>query len=423
MSTAEPIAPQSAEELKRFTPLSDLSYDKLLEIAEKAQWLKTKKRSQLMDLGDREESSLFLLRGNVLMEATDGRQRIIKHTDTAARSPLSRLRPSRYRVSALTPVQYIKISNALLDELADLDDSSEMISTHYLVEESSEGNADFSTQVVARIYDDLRKHVLLMLSWHPVSLGVSRQILAQPKDVSAIARWAMLDPVLALKLMKAAQFQHRPGGTVPNVASAVSQMGSQKTRKLAFMNLFRESRDPRTPVLQEAFRNTWERSVSVAAVAKRLAGELGQKDPAEAELAGLLHNAGETAIISYAYSFYREISVQELHKCTLMFGKETGRMLLSHWNISHSLAQSICDATEWLHDHGSKKPDLSDIVIAARACVQISRKDESNRPPPLPQIPALKRLRLDTPNSILATELRAFASDYLEETKQKLGIE
>lgn len=423
MSTAEPIAPQSVEELKRFTPLSDLSYDKLLEIVEKAQWLKAKKRAQLMDLGDTEESSLFLLRGNVLMEATDGRQRIIKHTDTAARSPLSRLRPSKYRVSALTPVQYIKISNALLDELADLDDSSEMISTHYLVEETSEGNADFSTQVVARIYDDLHKHVLLMLSWHPAALGAGRQILAQPKDVSAIARWAMLDPVLALKFMKAAQFQHRPGGAVPNVTSAASQMGSQKARKLAFMNVFRESRDPRALVLQEAFRNAWERSICVAAVAKRLAGELGQKDPAEAELAGLLHNVGETAIISYAYSFYREVSVQELHSCTLMFGKETGRMLLSHWNIFHSLAQNICDATEWLHDHGSKEPDLTDIVIAARACVQISRKDESNPPPPFPQIPALKRLRLDTPNSILATELRAFADDYLEETKQKLGIE
>ncbi|WP_456415494.1 HDOD domain-containing protein [Thiolapillus sp.] len=423
MSTAEPTDPQSVEELKRFTPLSDLSYDKLLEIVEKAQWLKAKKRSQLMDLGDTEDSSLFLLRGNVLMEAADGRQRVIKHTDTAARSPLSRLRPSRYRVSALTPVHYIKISNALLDELTDLEDSSEMISSHYLVEETSEGNADFSSQVVARIYEDLQKHVLRMLSWHPVALGVSRQILAQPKDVSAIAGWVLLDPVLALKFMKSAQFQHRPSGSVPNVASATSQMGSQKARKLAFMNLFRESRDPRTLALQEAFRNAWERSVSVAAVAKRLAAELGRKDPAEAELAGLLHNIGETTIISYAYSYYREVSVQELHNCTLMFGKETGRMVLSHWNIHHSLAQNICDATEWLHDHGRREPDLSDIVIAARACIQISRKDESNPPPPLPQIPALKRLRLDTPNSILATELRTFADSYLEETKLKLGIE
>ncbi|WP_456378483.1 HDOD domain-containing protein [Thiolapillus sp.] len=423
MSATRQADTQPVEELRRFIPLADLSYDKLLEIVEQAQWLKAKKRSRLMDLGDTEASSLFLLRGNVLMEAADGRQRVIKHTDTTARSPLSRLRPSRYRVSALTPVQYIKISNTLLDELADLDDSSEMISSHYLVEETSEGNADFSTQVVAHIYEDLQKHALLMLSWHPVALGVSRQIQAQPKDVSAIARWAMLDPVLSLKFMKAARFQHRPGGAVPNVTSATSQMGSQKARKLAFMNVFRESRDPRALVLQEAFRNTWERSISVAAVAKRLAQELGKEDPGEAELAGLLHNVGETAIISYAYSFYREISLQDLHNCTLMFGKETGRMVLSHWNIFHSLAQNICDATEWLHDHGSSKADLSDIVIAARACVQISRKDKGNPPPPLPQIPALKRLGLDTPNSILTTELRTFADDYLEEAKQKLGIE
>ncbi|WP_419599823.1 hypothetical protein [Thiolapillus sp.] len=148
MSTTE----KSVEELRRFNPLSDLSYDKLLEIVDQAEWLHAKKRSVLMDLGDTEEFSLFLIKGNVLMEAADGRQRVIKHTDAAASSPLSRLRPSRYRVSALTPVSYVKISNALLEELTDPDDASEMISSHYLVEETSEENADFSAQMVAHIY-------------------------------------------------------------------------------------------------------------------------------------------------------------------------------------------------------------------------------------------------------------------------------
>jgi len=417
------IAEKSVEELRRFNPLSELSYDKLLEIVDQAEWLRAKKRSVLMDLGDTEEFSLFLIKGNVLMEAADGRQRVIKHTDAAASSPLSRLRPSRYRVSALTPVRYVKISNALLDELTDPDDASEMISSHYLVEETSEENADFSAQMVAHIYEDLQKHKLMILSWHPVSLSVSRQIMETSGTAASIGKWAMLDPVLSLKLLKMAQFQHRPGGAVPDIISATSQIGPKKTRKLAFMNLFRESRDPRALILQEAFSHAWERSVCVAAVARRLAEDLKLEDPGEAELAGLLHNVGEITIISYAYNFYREISPQELQDCTLMFSKETGRMVLSHWNIFHSLAQHICDSTEWLYDHGSNSPSLVDIVIAARACVQISRKDKSNPPPPLPQIPALKKLRLDTPNSILATELRAFADDYLKQTKQKLGIE
>lgn len=419
MSTSE----KSVEELRRFTPLSDLSYDKLLEIVDQADWVKVKKRTLLMDLGDEEPYSLFLVKGNVLMEAADGRQRVIKHTDAAASSPLSRLRPSRYRVSALTPVQYIKIGNSLLDELTDLDDSSEMLSSHYLVEETSEENADFSAQMVAHIYEDLQKHKLTILSWHPISLSVSRRIMEPSSKAVSIGKWAMLDPVLSLKLLKAAQIQHRPGGAVPSIISAINQIGLKTTRRLAFMNLFRESRDPRALNLQEAFAHAWERSICVAAVARRLAVDLGLEDPGEAELAGLLHNTGEITIISYAYNFYREISPQELQDCTLMFSKETGRMVLSHWNIFHSLAQHICDSTEWLYDHGNDKPSLVDIVIAARACVQISRKDKSNPPPPLPQIPALRKLRLDTPNSILATDLRAFADDYLKETKQQLDIE
>lgn len=423
MNASEQSEKKPVEELRKFTPLSDLSYDKLLEIVQQAEWLKVKKSTQLMDFGDDQPSSLFLLKGNVLMEAADGRQRVIKHKDAAALSPLSRLRPSRYRVSALTPVQYIEISNALLDELTDPDDASEMLSSHYLVEETSDENADFSAQMIAHIYEDLQRDALQILSWHPVALNVSRQVLEEPKNTSAIAQWAMLDPVFSLKLLKAAQFQHRPGGFVPNIESATSQMGSKKAGKLAFMNLFRESRDPHALVLQEAFRHAWERSICVAAVARRLAQELQLEDPGEAELAGLLHNVGELTILSYAYSFYREISPQELQECTLMFGKETGRMVLSHWNIFHSLAQHICDSAEWLHDHGNNKPSMADIIIASRACVQISHKDKNNPPPPLPQIPALRKLRLDTPNSILATELRAFTDNYLEDVKKKLGIE
>ncbi|WP_457675234.1 HDOD domain-containing protein [Thiolapillus sp.] len=413
---------RSIETLHRFSPLADLDRAQLEEILERAEWLHARKKDLLMDLGDTENSSIFLVKGNVLLEAADGRQRVIKHTDPSSRSPLSRLRPSRYRVTALTPVQYLKVDNGLLDELTEMEEASEMISSHYLVEETSEENADFSTQMVAHIYEDLHRHTLLLLSWHPVALSTSRRILDEKQGNSKMVDAAMLDPVLSLKLLKAAQFHGRPGSAITGVESAIFQLGSRKVHKLAFMNLFRESRDPRTLLLQEAFRNAWERSIMVAAVARRLAEKLEMKSPEEAHLTGLLHNIGEVTIISYAYNFYREITPQELQDCTLMFGKEIGRMVLSHWNIFHSLSQSICDSTEWMHDHGRNQPTMTDVVIAARACVQISRKDSSNPSPPLPQIPALKKLRLDTPDSILATELRRYAEKALKDARQLLDI-
>ncbi|BAO43279.1 HDOD domain-containing protein [Thiolapillus brandeum] len=421
MSKREDKDIKTVETLHRFSPLADLDRHQLEDIVEHANWLQARKKDVLMELGDTENSSIFLLRGNVLLEAADGRQRVIKHTDPSSRSPLSRLRPSRYRVTALTPVQYIKISNDLLDELIDIDEASEMISSHYLVEETSEENADFSAQMVAHIYEDLHRHSLLLLSWHPVALSVSRRILEEEQVNGEMAEAAMLDPALSLKLLKASQFQ-RSGGAVASIESAIFQMGSQRTHKLTFMNLFRESRDPRTLLLQEAFRGTWERSIMVATVAEHLAKKLDMENAEEARLAGLLHNIGELTILSYAYNFYREITSRELQDCILMFSKEIGRMLLSHWNIFHTLSQSICDSTEWMYDHGRNQPNLTDIVIAAKACVQISRKDNNNPPPPLPQIPALKKLRLDTPDSILATELRVYANQMLEDTKRTLGI-
>ncbi|WP_456448562.1 HDOD domain-containing protein [Thiolapillus sp.] len=412
---------KTVETLHRFSPLADLDRRQLEDIVEHAEWLQARKKDVLMELGDTENSSIFLLRGNVLLEAADGRQRVIKHTDPSSRSPLSRLRPSRYQVTALTPVQYIKISNDLLDELTDMDEASEMISSHYLVEETSEENADFSAQMVAHIYEDLHRHSLLLLSWHPVALSVSQKILKEKQDNRKMAKAALMDPILSLKLLKSSQLQ-RPGSAVTSIESAILQMGVQRTHKLAFMNLFRESRDPRMLLLQETFCTAWERSIMVASVAGQLTRKLGLENAKEAQLAGLLHNIGELTILSYAYNFYREITPQELQDCILMFGKEIARMLLSHWNIFHTLSQSICDSTEWMYDHGGNQPNLTDIVIAAKASVQISRKDSNNPPPPLPQIPALKKLRLDTPDSILATELRSYANKSLEETRRKLDI-
>jgi HD-like signal output (HDOD) protein len=303
-----------------------------------------------------------------------------------------------------------------------MDEASEMISSNYLVEETSEENADFSAQMVAHIYEDLHRHSLLLLSWHPVALSVSQKILEEKQNNRKMAEAAMLDPVLALKLLKSSQLQ-RPGSAITSIESAIFQTGSQKTHKLTFMNLFRESRDPRTLLLQEAFRGAWERSIMVGTVAEHLSRKLDMENAEEARLAGLLHNIGELTILSYTYNFYREITPQELQDCVLMFSKEIGRMLLSHWNIFHTLSQHICDSTEWMYDHGRNQPNLTDIVIAAKACVHISRKDNNPPPPPLPQIPALKKLHLDTPDSILATELRVYANQALEDTRRALDID
>lgn len=407
------------EELKRFTPLDEAPLHVLESVARKAEWLQAAKRTLIMDLGDTEDSSIFLLKGNILLEAADGRKRIIKHTDPAARSPLSRLRPSRYRVTALTPVQYVKIENALLNQILEEEEASEMISSHYLVEESGEGaeDADFSTQVLAHIYEDLHRGSLLLLSWQPAGLTITQRILEETDSFQRLGRMIMLDPVLTLKTLRKASAPTY-AEVDEKLSGAIKSLGLKETQRLAFMNLFRESCRPRTPLLEDVFRDAWEQSIAVSRLAGELAREHGLTPVDTVAMAGLLHNIGKLTLISYAYNFYREVSIEELRECVRMFSKETGRMVLNHWNLPPYLVRGISDSFEWMVDHGGTEATLGDVLIAARLYTRLVRANKE-----LKDVPALRKLGLLDPRSKEGQAMQNLVIQAVAEARELLGIQ
>ena len=413
----DPLTP-SAEKLQRFAPLDDAPPHLLEEISRNAQWLRARKRDVLMDLGDTEETSIFLLKGNILLEAADGRKRIIKHTDSAARSPLSRLRPSRYRVTALTPVHYVKVDNALLDKLLAEEEASEMISSHYLVEESGEGEgeADFSTQILAHIYEDLHKNALLLLSWQPVALPIARNMLAEKESLRKLEDFAMLEPVLAIKLLRKAT-PPAQAEVEEQLSRALEHLGMEGTRQLVFLNLFRESCKPRLQFLEDVFRDTWEQSIAVSRLARELATEHGLTPVDTVAMAGLLHNIGKLTLISYAYNFYREIGFEELRECVRMFAKETGRMVLAHWNLPHYMVRGISDSFEWSLDHGGTEATLSDVLIAARLYTRLTRKNGEFK-----EVPALRKLGLQDPRSPQGQAMQNLVIQAVAEARELLDL-
>ncbi len=417
MASHSPVAP-SAEVLRHFSPLDEAPLHRLEEIAREAEWRQAGRKEVLMELGDTDEHSLFLIKGNILLEAADGRKRIIKHTDPAANSPLSRLRPSRYRVTALTPVQYVRIDNAVLDRLLQEEDTSELASSHYyVVEEGGNGSetADFASQALAQIYEDLHHDRLLLLSWHPVALGVTRGLLDDEREHDERTALAMLDPVLALKLLRKAR---APGGALDErLDEAMKRLPEERIQRLAFFNLFRESCRPSSRLMQEVFRDTWEQSIAVSRLAAEMAREQGLAPVESAALAGLLHGVGKLTLLSYAYNFYREVTLEELKICTQMFSKETGRMVLNHWNLPQSLVRGINDSFEWSQDHGGSAPTLSDILIAARLYTRLARKHKALR-----KVPALRKLELTDPSSSRGQALQNLVIQAVAEARETLGL-
>lgn len=410
--------PEQIETLRQFTPFQDLPDHRLEEAAAHAQWLEAQRREVLMDLGDTEDASLFLVKGNIVLEAADGRQRVIKHTDPAARSPLSRLRPSRYRVTALTPVRYLKIDNALLDNLLNEEEASEMLSSHYVVEESgvAGGEADFSTQVMAQIYEDLHHNRLVLYSWQPAALGITRLALRESGRPAALEPLIMLDPALTVKMLRRGTAPGAPE-VEERLGNALNRMGMNEVQRLAFFNLFRESCNPRTAPLGDAFRNAWEQSIAISRLCAALAKAHGLTPLDTVLTAGLLADVGKLTLLSYAYNFYREVEHQELKEAVHLLGRETGRMVLTHWKLPEYLIRGILDSYNWSQEHGGSEPTLGDLIIAARLYTRLVRKGKEFKP-----VPALRKLHLDDPHSNKGQKMQNMVIQAIAQAREVLGL-
>ncbi len=407
------MSTSQAESLRRFSRLEEIPTDQLKEICDKSEWLEVKKRAVLIDLGNDENTTIFLVKGNVLLEAADGRKKVVQHTEQAATLPISRLRPSAYKVTAITRVNYLKIDNKLLEGVYELDEPSTLLQTQYEVSESSEEESDSHAQLLMHIYEDLNHNRLKILSWYPVSRQIAEQTLAEQKNTQRLVQYSMLDPVLMLKIIKQGMTSDTQMAAL-SAEEAVSRLGVEPVQKLIFLNLFSESAHTANGSFKQAYMRAWERSITVARIARILAINKHHHSVEFITLAGLLHNIGEMVLTSYAYAFPAPLSQEDLDECVHLYAAEVGKVLLSHWHFPHKLVEAITESHNWMRNNSTQTDDV-DFILLARAYTELARK-EHKRAPKMDEMPAFLKMNLNLLNTDLHNKLKSAAASTVDET-------
>lgn len=407
------MSTSQAESLRRFSRLEEIPTDQLEEICAKSEWLDVKKRVVLIDLGNNEHTTIFLLKGNVLLEAADGRRKIVQHTEQAATLPISRLRPSAYKVTAITKVSYLKIDNALLEGVYDMDEPSTLLQTQYEVSESAEEESDVHAQLLMHIYDDLNHNRLKILSWYPVSRQIAEQTLSEKQNIQRLVQYSMLDSVLILKIIKQGITSSTQMAAL-SAEEAISRIGIASVQKLIFLNLFSESAQTDNDLFKQAYLEAWERSITVARVARMLAINKHHHSPDYIALAGLLHNIGEMVLTGYAYAFPAPLSQEDLDECVRLYAAEVGKVLLSHWHFPHKLVEAVTESRNWMRNNSTQSDD-TDFVLLARAYTEVARKEHEHAPK-MDEMPAFRKMNLNLLNTDLHHKLKTAAADTIDET-------
>ena len=410
----------SPETLKQFQRLKSLNQSERQALAERLEIRHARPGERLLELGATDDNTLYLLDGKLELRAEDGHVRLIDAAEPAARLPISRLRPSLYRVTAKTPVKYLCVENSVLNEFLEFEPTSSiLVEESYLVDESSFFTSSDSTeQLTSRLLADFEKAHLMIPSLPAVAARIGETVLQAGNNVEQITRALMLDPVLTAKILKAANQGLPDPQRTASLNEAVRQLGTETVTSVVVKCVLRETLRQASPAITNMMHAWWERSLRISAIAYVLARLSERFDPNLAALAGLLHQLGEPALLHYAQGLDEPLSERLLKEVLQNNLAEATHLLASECEFAPVLRKALDQAHDPMRDHPGEA-DYADILLVAERHAVIGQGPDSG--PALDQMPAFRKLGLGSASPQFSLKVMQAAREALSQAEAMLG--
>ncbi|MGB5637598.1 MAG: HDOD domain-containing protein [Sedimenticolaceae bacterium] len=406
--------------LRGFDRLSGLDEHQLEKLAGELELLRAPPGTSLLERGSTDSRLLFLLEGELELVAGDRASHRVRHTDAAAKGPVSRLRPSPYRVVTRTKVLYLLVEQGLLDSY-----SHEAPTASVLVEESflASGPNDLiddgaTHPLMFDVFDDLNHGRIVVPSDPDVAVRVGRSLVQSGSDIVRLASILSACPALTLKVARAAKLAGPGLRPIHSCRQAIERLGTEDTLALAVHCVLRESLRSGSPVVRERMHSWWEQTMRVSAIAAALARMSGHLYPSYAALIGLLHAIAEPVLLGYADRHPDLADEAALDNVVHSNRAELGRILLTMWDMPREIVDAAARCNQWDYDH-PRPADYTDITLVAQWHAKIGGA-RGRRIPGFEEIPAFRRVGLDAGSPELSLKIVEAAEDAIDQTESLL---
>jgi len=251
---------------------------------------------------------------------------------------------------------------------------------------------------IASIMRDLRENRLELPTLPQLAMKINKFIGSRDANAKEMAKMISADPALSVRLLQVANSpMYRSSHKIESLQTAITLMGTDRIRNIVTSFLMKGLFRTKNKALHLRMAEIWNHSAYVASICYILAERLGDIDPDEAMLAGLLHDIGKLPIISKMRNVtMNDHNIDVLERVLEKLHQALGKTILQTWNFAE---QYICAAAE--HDNWSRDSidtDLTDVVIVANLLSHIKNADKPRVP--LLEVPALGKLALDPDSSI-----------------------
>ena len=404
-------------QLSGFVPFDECSEEELIVLADHA-WLDSAGSGHVLArAGESDGWDYYLIEGTLQLVAEDGKALFLMGGSRTARSPVAHLQPRRYTLTAMTPVQFLRVATDLLKNLS-FSGLSDSVRVGEVFEQEDIGD----NPLYVEIYADLMADRLAVPSMPEVALKIRKMVEQEDAPIQAVAKLINTDPAISAKVIKSANgalYHGQP--PVENSVRAIARLGLNTTKHLVISfvlhNLFQEKIT--TELLNHSVRDLWSHSVEVAAISRALANVTPGLDAEEALLAGLLHDIGELVILSYADNYPVICSDPvSLKKVVSQLKAEIGAAVLRQWQFADAFVTAAANAENWLRD-SEAGPDYCDVVTVAHLHSYFGT-EKMNGLPGLAEVPAFAKLADGDLTPEISMLVLDEAKESIHETKQLL---
>ncbi len=389
---AQPIEDSSHPDisiLRRIRSLSRFDEQQLQHLADSLVIETAEPGQCLIELGSCEKFGLYLVEGSLRAIAHDQKETWFVYSEEGELLPIAQIRPSMYRVVADEPARFIRLNSDRLTEFARHEIDDEPAADIELVEiDATTEQSMFQVQLFA----DLLGGNLKLPSLPDVAQRIQQAFadnLVTPQTVGVIIQ---SDPVMTAKMIMVANSPLYGGrAQIDSLQQAVVRLGLENTRKLVMTYAVKELFDSKTSDMRAHMHAVWKHSQHVASLCRLLAESLEGFDPEQAQLAGLVHDIGEVAILQYAQNNdeMRDNPANLLAAVKAMRPQITG-MMLEQWNFGVEFVTAGKECEEWFRNPADE-PDLCDLVLIAQYHAMIGTPMQKNLPP-IAALPAFDKL-------------------------------
>ncbi len=312
----------------------------------------------IFNRGTEVDSLIYIVKGNIFMEADNGSGLEISAQTFKALYPLSAGKLHYFTAIAGSDVTVIYVSKTILQSnprtIVTLDNELK-------ISEQLKDNPFFN-----RFYQHFIQGDLKIPNFPDIALKL-RKAIQQDYEITDIVKIVNLDPVISAKLIQVVNSPiYRPLNPISNCLDAINRLGLTTTRNLVTAFSMNNLITSKNPSIRKSIQNSWLQSIKVSSISHILAQVTGKIDPDEALLAGLLHNIGVLPILTFADSLPEgTFRPADIDLCINEIQGQIGSIILAKWEFPNNLRQIPLQSTDWF-TCTTEELNLNDIVLLAK---------------------------------------------------------